>query len=144
MSGPVDRTVDLRAVVATSPFCRFLNIETQVDERGVLVTLPARTALIGNILLPAMHGGAVASFLEIACMLQLVHETGNTAPARAIDINVEYLRPTRPDVVYARARIRRLGRRVATAHAEAWQKDEAKPTCLVQCHFRLPKAADGG
>jgi hypothetical protein len=23
-------------------------------------------------------------------------------------------------------------------HAEAWQRDEAAPVCLVQCHFRLP------
>jgi uncharacterized protein (TIGR00369 family) len=137
MSGPVD----LKALVATSPFCRFLNVETQVDERGVLVILPARNTLIGNVLLPAMHGGAVASFLEIACMLQLVHETGNAAPARAIDINVEYLRPTRPEIVHARAKIRRLGRRVATVHGEAWQKDEVTPTCLVQSHFRLPKPA---
>ncbi len=131
-------SVDLAAVLAASPFARFLAIETQVDDRGVLAILPIRDELIGNVMLPAMHGGCVAAFLEIACQLQVAHETGTIAPARTIDISVEYLRPARREITYARARIRRLGRRVATIHAEAWQSDEAKPVCLLQSHLRLP------
>ena len=131
-------SADLQAILAGSPFCRFLDIHAQVDERGVLAVLPIRDELIGNVMLPAMHGGCVASFLEIACLLQLAHETGTNAPARAIDISVEYLRPARRETTYARARIRRLGKRVAVVHAEAWQRDEEKPVCLLQSHLRLP------
>ncbi|MEZ6028986.1 MAG: PaaI family thioesterase [Hyphomonadaceae bacterium] len=130
--------IDLNAIIATSPFCRFLNVETKVDERGVLAILPIRDQLVGNVMLPALHGGAVASFLEIACLLQLAHETGTSAPARAIDISVEYLRPARRENTFARARIRRMGKRVAVVHAEAWQSDENKPVCLLQSHLRLP------
>lgn len=131
-------SADLQAILAGSPFCRFLDIQAQVDARGVLAVLPIRDELIGNVMLPAMHGGCVASFLEIACLLQLAHETGTNAPARAIDISVEYLRPARRETTYARARIRRLGKRVAVVHAEAWQRDEEKPVCLLQSHLRLP------
>lgn len=131
-------SADLSAVLAGSPFARFLAIEAQVDDRGVLATLPIRDELIGNVMLPAMHGGCVAAFLEIACQLQVAHEIGLIAPARAIDISVEYLRPARRETTFARARIRRLGRRVATVHAEAWQADEDKPVCLLQSHLRLP------
>ena len=134
MSSPVN----LSAILAGSPFCRFLNIRAEVDARGVLAILPIRDELVGNVMLPALHGGAVASFLEIACLLQLAHETGTTAPARAIDISVEYLRPARREDTFARARIRRLGKRVAVIHAEAWQRDEDKPVCLLQSHLRLP------
>ena len=134
MTGPVD----LKAIIQSSPFSRFLGIEAQADERGVLAILPIRDELIGNVMLPAMHGGCVASFLEIACLLQLAYETGTNAPARAIDISVEYLRPARRATTYARARIRRLGKRVAVVHAEAWQHDEDKPVCLLQSHLRLP------
>lgn len=130
--------VDLAAIIASSPFGRFLGIETQVDARGVLAILPIRDELIGNVMLPAMHGGCVAAFLEITCQLQVAHETGAIAPARTIDISVEYLRPARRENLFARARIRRLGRRVATIHAEAWQQDEDKPVCLLQSHLRLP------
>ena len=130
--------VDINAIIAGSPFGRFLAIEAQIDARGVLAILPVRDELVGNVMLPALHGGCIASFLEIACLLQLAHETGTTAPFRAIDVNVEYLRPARRETTFARARIRRLGRRIATVHAEAWQQDEAKPVCLVQAHLRLP------
>ena len=119
--------VDLAAIIASSPFGRFLGIGMQIDDRGVLAMLPIRDELIGNVMLPAMHGGCVAAFLEITCQLQVAHETGAVAPARTIDISVEYLRPARRENLFARARIRRLGRRVATIHAEAWQQDEDKP-----------------
>ena len=131
-------SVDLATIVNGSPFGRFLGIETQVDERGVLAILPIRDDLIGNVMLPAMHGGCVAAFLEITCQLQVALETGAIAPARTIDISVEYLRPARRENLFARARVRRLGRRVATIHAEAWQQDEDKPVCLLQSHLRLP------
>ena len=130
---------DIQQIVATSPFGRFMGIETRIDERGVLAILPARPDLIGNTMLPALHGGGIAAFLEITCLLQLAHEMGTTAPARSIDFSVEYLRPGRPEPVYARAVVRRMGRRVATVHSEAWQRDEASPICLVRCHFRLPE-----
>lgn len=135
--------IDLNQLLSGSPFARFLAIEAQVDERGVLATLPIRDSLVGNVMLPALHGGAVASFLEIACLLQLAHETGTSAPARAIDISVEYLRPARRETTFARARIRRLGRRVATVHAEAWQRDENTPVCLLRSQLRLPEAIAG-
>ncbi|HVY88979.1 MAG TPA: PaaI family thioesterase [Hyphomonadaceae bacterium] len=132
---------DLNHLLASSPFGRFMAIEARVDERGVLVVLPPRDSLIGNTMLPALHGGAIAAFLEIACLMQLAYETDTIAPARTIDFSVEYLRPGRPEITYARAKVRRIGRRVATVHGEAWQRDEATPVCLVQCHFRLPAAA---
>lgn len=130
-----------RDIISSSPFCRFMGIEAQIDERGVLAIMPARDNLIGNVSIPALHGGSIAAFLEISCLLQLAHETGTTAPARTIDFSVEYLRPGRPETTYARAKVRRIGRRVATVHAEAFQSDETKPVCLVQCHFRLPGSA---
>lgn len=129
---------DVEAIIAASPFGRFLGVEARIETSGVLSVLPARNSLIGNTGLPALHGGAVAAFLEIACLLQLAHETGATRPARTIDLSVEYLRPARPETTFARARVRRIGRRVATVHAEAWQREENSPVCLVQCHLRLP------
>ncbi|MDP3736545.1 MAG: PaaI family thioesterase [Hyphomonadaceae bacterium] len=134
---------DLNRLLARSPFASYLAIQAAVDDAGVLATLPARDSLVGNVLLPALHGGAIAAFLEITCLLQLAYETGTTVPARTLDFSVEYLRPGRPEATFARARIRRLGRRVATVHAEAWQRDVNAPVCLVQCHLRLPADVAG-
>ena len=135
--------MDLAALIATSPFGRFLNIETKMDENGLITILPVRDHLVGNVMLPALHGGSVAAFLEIACLLQLAHETNSTAPARAIDISVEYLRPARRETTFARARVRRLGRRIATVHAEAWQREESTPVCFLRSQLRLPEAIAG-
>lgn len=133
-------SLDLDALIATSPFARFLTIETRIDARGLITFMPVRDELIGNVMLPALHGGCVAAFLEIACLLELARETNTTAPARAIDISVEYLRPARREDTFARARVRRLGRRIATVHAEAWQRDENTPVCLLRSQLRLPQA----
>lgn len=130
---------DIHQIISGSPFGRFMGIETKIDQRGVLAILPPRPDLIGNTSIPAMHGGGIAAFLEITCLLQLAHEMDTTAPARSIDFSVEYLRPGRPETTFARAVVRRMGRRVATVHSEAWQRDEASPICLVRCHFRLPE-----
>jgi uncharacterized protein (TIGR00369 family) len=130
--------LDLAALIATSPFGRFLNIETQIDDRGLITILPVRDHLVGNVMLPALHGGSVAAFLEIACLLELARETNTTAPARAIDISVEYLRPARRETTFARARVRRLGRHIATVHAEAWQREESTPVCFLRSQLRLP------
>lgn len=130
--------LDISALIATSPFARFLTIKTKMDERGLITVMPVRDELVGNVMLPALHGGCVAAFLEIASLLELAHATGATAPARAINISVEYLRPARRETTFARARIRRLGRRIATIHAEAWQREEETPVCLLQSHLRLP------
>ena len=40
--------VDLNAIIAGSPFGRFLAIEAKVDERGVLAILPVRDELVGH------------------------------------------------------------------------------------------------
>ncbi|MEQ1780645.1 MAG: PaaI family thioesterase [Hyphomonadaceae bacterium] len=135
--------IDLNALIATSPFGRFLNIETRMDQRGLVTFMPVRDDLVGNVMLPALHGGSVAAFLEIACLLELAKETNTTAPARAIDISVEYLRPARREDTFARARVRRLGRRIATVHAEAWQRDENTPVCFLRSQLRLPEAIAG-
>lgn len=132
--------IDINALIATSPFARFLTIETKIDARGLITVMPVRDELVGNVMLPALHGGCVAAFLEIACLLELARETGTTDPARAIDISVEYLRPARREDTFARARVRRLGRRIATVHAEAWQRDENTPVCLLRSQLRLPES----
>ena len=131
--------IDIAALIATSPFARFLTIETKIDERGLISIMPVRDDMVGNVMIPALHGGCVAAFLEIACLLELAKETNTTAPARAIDISVEYLRPARREDTFARARVRRLGRRIATVHAEAWQRDENTPVCLLRSQLRLPE-----
>ena len=65
----------LRALVDAVPYIGFLGI--QFDRRGDELTavLPYHDDLIGNPMLPALHGGATAGFLEIAAMIELSWST---------------------------------------------------------------------
>jgi len=65
------RDAALAALVGGVPYIRFLGIE--FDRRGDELTalMPFDDKLIGNPLLPALHGGATAAFLETTAIIGL-------------------------------------------------------------------------
>ncbi len=117
-------------LLAAWPYARFLDVRL---EDGLAV-LPFAERLIGNPILPALHGGVVASFLELAALAKLDAEGRR---ARTIDITVDYLRPARPVTFYAEARILKLGRRAANVAVEAWQESRDSPVAALRGHFMI-------
>jgi acyl-coenzyme A thioesterase PaaI-like protein len=146
----------LAALVHGVPYIQFLGIE--FDRRGDELTaiLPFDDKLIGNPLLPALHGGATAAFLEVAALIELswstlweAMESGTLDPAtltpetlprlpKTIDFTVDYLRSGLPRDAYARARVNRSGRRYASVHVEAWQDNRSRPIAQATGHFLMP------
>jgi uncharacterized protein (TIGR00369 family) len=118
----------------TWPYARFLGIRLEPGDAGAIAVLPFAPRLIGNPILPALHGGVVASFLELAALARL--DAGGER-ARTIDITVDYLRPARPITTYAEARILKLGRRAANLTVEAWQEDRSSPVAALRGHFMI-------
>jgi acyl-coenzyme A thioesterase PaaI-like protein len=57
-----------------------------------------------------------------------------------IDVTIEYLRSGRPVEIYARAEVKRLGRRVANVQVEAWQEARARPIAALHGHFHVTPA----
>ena len=57
-------------VIAQIPYARFLEVREDNDEDGSLVVLPFRDEIVGNVNLPAVHGGVVGAFLELTALLQ--------------------------------------------------------------------------
>ena len=53
------------------PYARFLGLQTQVNGDEVTVTMPFDDKLIGNPMLPALHGGSTAALLEMTAMAQV-------------------------------------------------------------------------
>ena len=143
----------LRTLVDAVPYIAFLGI--RFDRRGDELTavLPYKEELIGNPILPALHGGATAGFLEIAAMIELSWSTlwdgveaqgalpeGPLRLPKTIDFTVDYLRPGLPRDAYARARVTRSGRRYAIEHVEAWQDNRARLFAQATGHFLMPPA----
>ena len=154
------RDAALRHLVTGVPYIQFLGI--QFDRRGDELTavLPFDEKLIGNPMLPAIHGGVTAAFLEVAAIIELSWsslwedmEQGRldvAAPEgidqmrlpKTIDFTVDYLRSGLPRDAYARARINRSGRRYASVHVEAWQDNRSRLFAQATGHFLMPARDD--
>lgn len=138
------------------PYIQYLGI--RFDRRGDELTaiLPFDEKLIGNPTLPALHGGAIAAFLEVVAIIELSWvtlweemEAGRLDPAaiaanpprlpKTIDFTVDYLRSGLPRDAYARARVNRSGRRYASVHVEAWQDNRARLFAQATGHFLMPE-----
>jgi acyl-coenzyme A thioesterase PaaI-like protein len=150
----------LAVLVSSVPYARFLGID--FDRRGDELTavLHFDEKVIGNPILPAIHGGVTAAFLEVAAQMELnwsllweemeggridvASLTPETLPRlpKTIDFTVDYLRTGLPRDAYARAHVNRSGRRYASVHVEAWQDNRARPFAQATGHFLMPSRDD--
>ena len=130
-------TTSPAALIAAIPYCRHLGITAEIEDGSLLLTMPFAQHLIGNPVLPALHGGVIGSLLETAAIAQVIFETRGERLPKPVDITVDYLRSGRAVDSYARARIARQGKRVVNVHAEMWQEDEAKPVANLRGHFLI-------
>ena len=117
------------------PYARFLGLTSDQEGEVLTVTMPFADRLIGNPMLPALHGGATAALLELTAVAQVALSYPRLRLPRPINVTVAYLRTGRPVDVHARARISKAGRRVAHVLAEAWQEDETQPIASLTAHF---------
>lgn len=119
------------------PYARFLGLQTLQEDSDLTVIMPFADKLIGNPMLPALHGGSTAALLELTAVAQVALAYPRLRLPRPINVSVAYLRSGRPVEVRARARIGKAGRRVAHVLAEAWQDDPANPIASLTAHFLL-------
>lgn len=129
---------DMNALVAAIPYCAFLGVTARVDDGRVVLQMPFAAMLVGNPIIPAIHGGVIGSLLETAAIAQTVWENRSIAFPKPVDITIDYLRTGRAVTSYASARLARQGRRVVNVHAQMWQDDEGKPVAALRGHFLLP------
>ncbi len=149
------RDAALKALVDGVPYVRFMGIS--FDRRGDELTgvMAFDERLIGNPILPALHGGATAAFLEVTAMITLSWfwlwediESGaidadmlaDNLPRlpKTVDFTVDYLRSGLPRDAYARARVIRSGRRYASVHVEGWQDNRDRLFAQATAHFVMP------
>ncbi|MGH6646400.1 PaaI family thioesterase [Aquabacterium sp.] len=126
-----------------SPYVDYLNVHQSArqDDDAPLFRLPFKPELIGNPVLPALHGGVLAGFAETAMVLHLVSTMGlsDGTPPRGVDFSIDYLRSARPVDTFAQATTIRQGSRVALVQVTVWQEDQAKPVATARGHFLLPR-----
>lgn len=132
MSDPAEH---VRERLERIPYARFLGMNIELAGDEMTAVLPFGEHLIGNPVLPAIHGGVLGAFMEMTALSQLLLTEGQARQPRVIDISIEYLRSGRPLTTYARAEIKKVGRRIANVHVEAWQDRRAAPIAALRGHF---------
>ncbi len=134
----------LDALLAGIPYAQYLGVRAELAGDEMTAILPFASHLIGNPMLPAIHGGVLGAFMEMTALAQLSILQGLSRQPKPIDISVEYLRSARGLTTYARADIRKIGRRIANVHVEAWQDTRATPIALLRGHFLLTLKDEDG
>ena len=133
-SGDVQRLIDI------IPYHAYLGIRAREENGAVITTLPESEKIIGNPVLPAIHGGVVGAFLETTAIFHLLW-TGQTLHVpKTITITVDYLRSAAVRDTYAKAQITKLGSRVANVRAQAWQDDPERPVAAINANFLIQPA----
>jgi uncharacterized protein (TIGR00369 family) len=135
----LDAPEDPSGPFANSPFSRCLGI--RIGDGGTLV-MPFSPKIIGNPILPAIHGGMTGAFLETSAIVGVTRELGASAWPKPIGLTVNYLRSGRALDSYATVSIVKQGRRVVAFEAQAWQDDRAKPIASAFGHFMLRRTPD--
>lgn len=123
------------------PYAKYLGIEMRRQREGLLFELPFRQELVGNHLLPAIHGGVVAGMMENSAMLHLLVEQEQNRLPKTVDFSIDYLRSAGPKTTFACCEVTRQGRRVAHVQISCWQDSPQKPIAVARVHFILEDAA---
>ena len=132
----------LTLFLAVTPYARFLGMNAIRAGDEMTAMLPFSRHLIGNTQIPALHGGVLGAFMEMTALLQLSIDERQKRQPRTIDVTIEYLRPGRALTTFARADVRKVGRRIANVHVEAWQETRASPVAALRGHFMLSTALE--
>ncbi|NMX77999.1 MULTISPECIES: PaaI family thioesterase [Pseudomonas] len=125
------------ALLELVPYARLIGIECTRLGDELLFRLPASKDNIGNPILPALHGGVIAGFMELAAGMHLLVFTGAPGLPKIIDFSLDYLRAGQFRDTYAKCQVWRQGRRVANVAITAWQSTPAEPIATARAHFKI-------
>lgn len=119
------------------PYAKLIGVECLRLGDDMVFRLPANKDNIGNPVLPALHGGVIAGFMEHAAMLHLLMFMEIPHLPKIIDFSIDYLRAGHYRDTFARCQIYRQGRRVANVAITAWQTTADEPISTARAHFKV-------
>ncbi|MCF7203457.1 PaaI family thioesterase [Pseudomonas oligotrophica] len=131
---------DYAPLIESVPYARMIGMQCLRLGDEMVFRLPQSQDNIGNPMLPAIHGGVIAGFMEHAAMLHLLMFMGTPHLPKIIDFSIDYLRAGHYRDTFAACQVWRQGRRVANVAITAWQTQQAEPIATARCHFKIDQA----
>ncbi len=117
------------------PYAKLLGILPHPEGDELLFHLPPKKGNVGNPTLPALHGGALGGFMEMAGVLHLLMNMRVAKLPKVVDFSIDYVRAGLMKDTYASCMLIREGRKLANVHVEAWQDDRSKPIARARANF---------
>ncbi|MFN3578896.1 MAG: PaaI family thioesterase [Pseudomonas sp.] len=128
---------DFAPLVESIPYASMIGMQVLRLGEEVVFQLPIAKDNIGNPVLPAIHGGVIAGFMEQAAMLHLMIFMNSPGFPKIIDFSIDYLRAGLFKDTYATCQVWRQGRRVGNVAITAWQTRSNEPIATARAHFKL-------
>jgi len=128
--------------VTLPPYARLLGATLELVEDRPEIVMPFGQHVVGR---PGfLQGGAIAGLLEVAAVAALRHalagqDDGGGARIKPINGTVDFMRGGRDHVTRAAGDVVRLGARVATVAAIAWQDDRARPIASARMNYLVER-----
>ncbi|MCH1930530.1 PaaI family thioesterase [Shewanella acanthi] len=119
------------------PYAKFTGMQVERFGDELVFKLPAKDDNIGNPILPAIHGGVIAGFMEMSAIVQLMVFMQTTKVPKVVDFSIDYLRAGLHKDTFAECRITRQGRRVANVSINCWQTNRKQLIATARAHFLL-------
>jgi uncharacterized protein (TIGR00369 family) len=117
-------------ILRSAPFHQFLDVTFDEYEEGhVVVTCPFREELLVNAEHDVIHGGILASLLDIAGHYSVLSTVGDRVPTA--DFRIDYLRPARRGELTAEAEVVRVGSNLAVTDVELRQEHEGEDKTMA-------------
>lgn len=138
---PLEITDELRAAISgyfdRVPFNQLLGLKLEeLSAEKVSMLMPMKNELIGNYIHSILHGGAIATVLDVVGgamamigalarhqHLPLAERMKTLSKLGTIDLRVDYLRPGRGEGFKATAVLLRSGNKVAVVRSELHAQD---------------------
>lgn len=136
MSKP-DEVSLIEELAARTPIAEWLGFSVEENSGDVLFHLAFDERHIGNALIRALHGGAIAAFLEFSAEAMLYARLKGKRKPSSINVDIDYLTSARAQDMTARVKLVRVGRRIAFVEAVGWQKEETSPVAAGRFRFRI-------
>ncbi|MBP6863510.1 MAG: PaaI family thioesterase [Neisseriaceae bacterium] len=126
------------------PHCQALGLKyegIEADE-AIVLSLPWQAAFNGPD--GAMHGGPLATLVDVACAIAVTAWLPQFEALATLDMRLDFLRPVQPNKpVFAKAVCEPVTGMIAYVKAECYQEGEAEPVVLCTAAFirsPLPRA----
>jgi len=135
---------DAQILIDSLPYGRFLGIKAVQAQGDWQFQLPPKQYNVGNPTLPALHGGAIAGFMETSAVVYLLMtmdveaiEGHQARLPKIVDFSIDYVRACRLEPTYAACEVLRQGRKLCNVAIRIWQRDATVLTASARAHYLL-------